>query len=124
MPLSGVGTGNMSAAGLLQRQAEAIRQMLNFNSMTHGLGAASNSVRGSLGEPSWKVLVYDDAGQSILTPLFNVKDLRDAGVTLNILLHSERYCWIEIASLGISILVFKTIYYLRALGIQHLFDSF
>jgi hypothetical protein len=29
-------------------------------------------------------------GQSILSPLFNVKELRDLGVTLHILLNSER----------------------------------
>ena len=40
--------------------------------------------------PSWKVLVYDSIGQSILAPLFSVKELREMGVTLHILLHSER----------------------------------
>lgn len=78
------------ASGLLQRQSEGIRQMLYFNgNNTQTYGLKSNSGV-SAGEPSWKVLIYDEVGQSILTPLFNVKELRDAGVTLNILLHSER----------------------------------
>ena len=88
MPLGGAGVGSV---GLLQRQAEAIRQMLNFNSnTTQNIGARSGNLGVSAGEPSWKVLIYDEVGQSILTPLFNVKELRDSGVTLNILLHSER----------------------------------
>ena len=86
MPLSSTSTG---ASALLHRQTEALRQMLYFNGQgTQTYGPKANSV--SAGEPSWKVLIYDEVGQSILTPLFNVKELRDAGVTLNILLHSER----------------------------------
>ncbi|CAG0889430.1 unnamed protein product [Cyprideis torosa] len=38
----------------------------------------------------WKVLVYDRAGQDIISPLLSVKELRDAGVTLHLLLHSDR----------------------------------
>ena len=40
--------------------------------------------------PMWKVLVYDSIGQSILAPIFSVKELRELGVTLHIALHSER----------------------------------
>ena len=39
----------------------------------------------------WKVLIYDSIGQSILAPIFSVKELREAGVTLHLALHSERY---------------------------------
>jgi hypothetical protein len=39
----------------------------------------------------WKVLIYDSIGQSILAPIFSVKELRESGVTLHISLHSERY---------------------------------
>ena len=34
--------------------------------------------------PMWKVLVYDSIGQSILAPIFSVKELRELGVTLHI----------------------------------------
>ena len=44
----------------------------------------------SNGAPMWKVLIYDSIGQSILTPIFSVKELREAGVTLHLTLHSER----------------------------------
>ena len=89
MPLSN--TATLAANGLLLRQPEAGRQMLQFNgNNTQTFGLKSNN-SAPAGEPSWKVLIYDEVGQSILTPLFNVKELRDAGVTLNILLHSDRY---------------------------------
>ena len=41
----------------------------------------------------WKVLIYDSIGQSILAPIFSVKELREAGVTLHLALHSERYVY-------------------------------
>ena len=86
---------------LLARQTEAVRQMLSFNQVTtvsiwyetfekensKFLLKAGGNVSSA---PSWKVLVYDSIGQSILAPLFSVKELREMGVTLHILLHSER----------------------------------
>ena len=72
----------------MQRQIEAIQQMLDFNQVTAlpgGMGGASVG-----NEPCWKVLVYDAVGQAILAPIFNVKQLRDVGVTLHILLDAER----------------------------------
>lgn len=38
----------------------------------------------NLSEPSWKILVYDDFGQDIITPLLSVKELRDLGVTAHL----------------------------------------
>lgn len=38
----------------------------------------------NLSEPSWKVLVYDEYGQDIITPLLSVKELRDLGVTAHL----------------------------------------
>lgn len=90
---------------LLGRQTEAIRQMLSLNQVTsvsllkleilfffnfifHFLKAAS--LTSNSATPSWKVLVYDSVGQSILAPIFSVKELREMGVTLHIALHSER----------------------------------
>lgn len=68
---------------LLARQTEAIRQMLTLNQVSSG-GMNNGSA------PMWKVLVYDSIGQSILAPIFSVKELRELGVTLHIALHSER----------------------------------
>ena len=38
----------------------------------------------------WKFLIYDSIGQDILAPLFTVKELRNHGVTLHLLIDSER----------------------------------
>ena len=42
--------------------------------------------------PQWKILLYDRLGQDLLSPIMNVKSLRDEGVTLHLLLvgQSER----------------------------------
>uniref|UniRef100_A0A2I3SH14 Sec1 family domain-containing protein 1 n=2 Tax=Pan TaxID=9596 RepID=A0A2I3SH14_PANTR len=61
-------------------QATASR-MLNFN-VPH--------IKNSTGEPVWKVLIYDRFGQDIISPLLSVKELRDMGITLHLLLHSDR----------------------------------
>lgn len=47
--------------------------MLNFNQPL-----SSNP---NLDEPQWKILIYDDFGQDIISPLLSVKELRDLGVT-------------------------------------------
>ncbi|XP_072938521.1 protein sly1 homolog [Epargyreus clarus] len=66
---------------LRERQLNALKQMLNLNNpITKELAT----------EPSWKVLIYDRAGQDIISPLISVKELRDLGVTLHIQLHSDR----------------------------------
>ncbi|KAB0369026.1 hypothetical protein FD755_019031 [Muntiacus reevesi] len=36
------------------------------------------------------VLIYDRFGQDIISPLLSVKELRDMGITLHLLLHSDR----------------------------------
>ncbi|EMP26737.1 Sec1 family domain-containing protein 1 [Chelonia mydas] len=55
--------------------------MLNFN---------VPPIKNSTGEPVWKVLIYDRFGQDIISPLLSVKELRDMGITLHLLLHSDR----------------------------------
>lgn len=71
------------AATLREKQATALRRMLNFNQVPS---------KASLSEPQWKILVYDRFGQDIISPLLNVKELRDLGVTLHLNLHSDRDC--------------------------------
>ncbi|NXE45092.1 SCFD1 protein, partial [Casuarius casuarius] len=61
--------------------AVALKRMLNFN---------VPPVKNSTGEPVWKVLIYDRFGQDIISPLLSVKELRDMGITLHLLLHSDR----------------------------------
>lgn len=63
------------------KQIAALKQMLNFN---------VPQPKGSFSEPVWKLLVYDRCGQDIISPLLSVKELRDMGITLHMLLHSDR----------------------------------
>uniref|UniRef100_A0A673CG34 Sec1 family domain-containing protein 1 n=1 Tax=Sphaeramia orbicularis TaxID=375764 RepID=A0A673CG34_9TELE len=58
-----------------------LSRMLNFNAPPLNNTAA---------EPVWKVLIYDRFGQDIISPLLSVKELRDMGITLHLLLHSDR----------------------------------
>ncbi|XP_061854928.1 sec1 family domain-containing protein 1 isoform X4 [Colius striatus] len=69
------------AAGIREKQTVALKCMLNFN---------VPPVKNSIGEPVWKVLIYDRFGQDIISPLLSVKELRDMGITLHLLLHSDR----------------------------------
>uniref|UniRef100_A0A5F8G7C1 Sec1 family domain containing 1 n=1 Tax=Monodelphis domestica TaxID=13616 RepID=A0A5F8G7C1_MONDO len=62
-------------------QLLALKRMLNFN-VPH--------VKNNTGEPVWKVLIFDRFGQDIISPLLSVKELRDMGITLHLLLHSDR----------------------------------
>ena len=61
--------------------------MLNFDQQPQ-----TNS---NLSEPSWKVLIYDDIGQDIISPILTVKELRDIGVTAHLYL-IRYYIFIDI----------------------------
>nr|CAH8842266.1 unnamed protein product [Trichobilharzia regenti] len=67
------------AATIKIRQVEALKCMLNLNT-------TPNSSDG----PQWKILIYDQLGRDIISPLLTVKDLRMLGVTLHLMLNSPR----------------------------------
>ncbi|XP_077477796.1 sec1 family domain-containing protein 1 [Stigmatopora argus] len=69
------------AASVRDKQTVALKRMLNFN---------APPVKNATSEPVWKVLIYDRFGQDIISPLLSVKELRDMGITLHLLLHSDR----------------------------------
>ncbi|KAF3845469.1 hypothetical protein F7725_008632 [Dissostichus mawsoni] len=69
------------AASVREKQTVALKRMLNFN---------APPLKNSAAEPVWKVLIYDRFGQDIISPLLTVKELRDMGITLHLLLHSDR----------------------------------
>ncbi|XP_039597198.1 sec1 family domain-containing protein 1 isoform X2 [Polypterus senegalus] len=71
----------MMAASIREKQTAALKRMLNFNSPL---------MKNTAAEPVWKVLIYDRFGQDIISPLLAVKELRDMGITLHLLLHSDR----------------------------------
>uniref|UniRef100_A0A8P4GDL2 Sec1 family domain-containing protein 1 n=1 Tax=Dicentrarchus labrax TaxID=13489 RepID=A0A8P4GDL2_DICLA len=69
------------AASVREKQTVALKRMLNFN---------APPLKNTAAEPVWKVLIYDRFGQDIISPLLSVKELRDMGITLHLLLHSDR----------------------------------
>ncbi|XP_071787195.1 sec1 family domain-containing protein 1-like [Asterias amurensis] len=73
----------MAAASstIRDKQIASLKRMLNLNAPI---------TKSSLNEPVWKILVYDRFGQDIISPILSVRELRDMGVTLHLLLHSDR----------------------------------
>ncbi|KAF1762191.1 hypothetical protein GCK72_010453 [Caenorhabditis remanei] len=63
------------------RQIVALRTMINLNE-----SVVSSGVK----EPVWKILILDKTGQDIISPLLPVKQLRDLGVTLHLMLGNRR----------------------------------
>ncbi|KAL7548286.1 hypothetical protein ACHAWF_011575 [Thalassiosira exigua] len=95
--MSSRGGGASSASTLKSSQLAAVSDMLalpppddgrNGGGMGGGTGGASSSSS----DPSspWKILIYDAHTRSIVSPLLSVSDLRSRGVTLHLLLHSDR----------------------------------
>lgn len=68
-------------------RADALQKMLNLNEEPNALAGLPKS---NDDEPVWKLLIYDSNGQDIISPLLNVKELRECGVTLHLRLHSDR----------------------------------
>jgi hypothetical protein len=67
--------------------------MLNLNEEPSALNVTNSLGTKSVAnddEPVWKLLIYDSNGQDIISPLLNVKELRECGVTLHLRLHSDR----------------------------------
>ena len=63
------------------RQISAVKTMLNL-----GKPLSKKTVV----EPEWKILIYDDVGQNIISPLLSVAELRSLGITLYLPFKSSR----------------------------------
>lgn len=84
-----------SSTSLKASQLAAVRRMLAFNSSSDDDANLSGSSSDILGvetsrPPSWKILIYDLPCRSIISPLLSVSQLRASGVTLHLLLSSNR----------------------------------
>jgi hypothetical protein len=72
---------------LRDKETQLLSKMLNLSApSTTGLTV---SAAGDFSD-QWKVLVYDQDGKDVISPLMNVPLLRQKGVTLHLQLHSER----------------------------------
>ncbi|GAA6008218.1 syntaxin-binding protein [Rhodotorula paludigena] len=69
-------------ATLRDRQVECFKALLALNAPTPPPGHAQL--------PTWKCLVLDRTGQDVIATSLRVQDLRDAGITLHVQLHSDR----------------------------------
>lgn len=79
---SGAGSFLQPQASLRSRQIDALKRMLNLNQPLPKAAVAT--------EPVWKVLIYDKSGSDIISPLLTVKELRNLGVTLHLLIDKPR----------------------------------
>eukprot|EP01039_Chlorochromonas_danica_P018477 gene18477-22224_t len=71
---------------LRDKETQLLGKMLTIASTA---GPGHLSAAGDFSE-QWKVLIYDQDGRDIISPLLNVGALRQKGVTLHLQLHSER----------------------------------
>eukprot|EP00538_Stauroneis_constricta_P011419 CAMPEP_0119564730 /NCGR_PEP_ID=MMETSP1352-20130426/27846_1 /TAXON_ID=265584 /ORGANISM="Stauroneis constricta, Strain CCMP1120" /LENGTH=656 /DNA_ID=CAMNT_0007613511 /DNA_START=140 /DNA_END=2110 /DNA_ORIENTATION=- len=79
-----------SEVSLKSSQLKAVYRMLAFN---EDAGAYENEFSlppAGSSHNQWKILIYDAACRSIISPLLSVSQLRRRGVTLHLLLNSER----------------------------------
>ncbi|XP_063720544.1 sec1 family domain-containing protein 1-like [Symsagittifera roscoffensis] len=72
----------MTITRLRERQIVALKQLINLN--------AEVSKKQLAAEPQWKVLIFDRYGKEIIFSLLSIKEIRELGVTLTLLIHSER----------------------------------
>ncbi|GAA6059635.1 hypothetical protein JCM10212_004138 [Sporobolomyces blumeae] len=77
-------------ATLRDRQIQALSSLLSLNSPHSAPSPAVNSAVATAQLPTWKVLVMDKVAQDVLATSLRVQDLREAGVTLHMQLHSDR----------------------------------
>ncbi|KAJ2478896.1 Vesicle trafficking between the ER and Golgi [Coemansia sp. RSA 2131] len=78
---------------LRQRQIASLVRMLHLNSEPNSADssyAATESKSNGAGVPIWKVLVFDSFCRDVVSTVLRVNDLRDNGVTVHMLLESQR----------------------------------
>ena len=93
----------MSSFSLKGCQLKAVHRMLSLSSSNGGSGNGSHNDSTSMmmthgkshgsstnNNNQWKILIYDTACRSIISPILSVQQLRKQGVTLHLLLHSDR----------------------------------
>ena len=71
----------------------SLKTVLNLNdpvetstsddSQSNGPVPSSTAITSDLGEPVWKVLVFDDLGRDVISSVLRVSDLRSLGITMH-----------------------------------------
>jgi hypothetical protein len=78
-----------SDSSLKTSQLKAVHRMLAFNEESSFDNEYTLPPAGSSNN-QWKILIYDAACRSIISPIMSVQQLRRRGVTLHLLLNAER----------------------------------
>lgn len=71
-------------------QLKAVNRMLAFNDESAAVFDDTHLPPAGSSNNQWKILIYDNACRSIISPILSVQQLRRRGVTLHLLLNSER----------------------------------
>ncbi|KAH0479920.1 MAG: hypothetical protein KVP17_003655 [Porospora cf. gigantea B] len=74
----------MALLNILERQRNSVAGMLSLRGVGHDVAGFDSQ------QMSWKVLIYDQKGQEILSTLMKVGSLRQHGVTLHMSIDSHR----------------------------------
>lgn len=75
---------------LKSAQLKAVHRMLAFNEDVDTIEDDFSLPPAGSSHNQWKILIYDKECRSIISPLLSVSQLRRRGVTLHLLLNSER----------------------------------
>jgi len=85
---------------LLHASPAAIKSMLQLNAKEPETVDGPSQAQ----EPVWKVLVYDQIGQDIISPLLKINNLREQGVTVHMSVtgrsESLLYRWLILSVVG------------------------
>jgi sec1 family domain-containing protein 1 len=83
---------SLESSSLKASQLAAINRMLAFNEESAAYEGENDYALPPAGTShnQWKILVYDATCRSIISPLLSVSQLRRRGVTLHLMLNSER----------------------------------
>jgi hypothetical protein len=73
-----------------RKSFKAVYRMLSFNEDAETFDDDYSLPPAGSSHNRWKILIYDAACRSIISPLLSVSQLRRRGVTLHLLLNSER----------------------------------
>ena len=79
-----------ASVSLKTAQLKAVYRMLAFNQEADTFEDEYHLPPAGSSHNQWKILIYDDPCRSIISPLLSVSQLRRRGVTLHLLLNSER----------------------------------
>ncbi|KAL2118459.1 hypothetical protein VTJ04DRAFT_8119 [Mycothermus thermophilus] len=85
-------------ASLRDKQVFAIKKLLNLNEPLettetddpHSTGFSLPAPITKDGIPIWKLLIFDDFGRDVISPVLQVSDLRSMGVTMHMHINSQR----------------------------------